>query len=127
MTTERETRQGLARVIEAYRDGVTILDRVGEHDMANADELEAAILAQAQKKRQVVVSLRDADFIDSSIIATMFRGYQAVIASGGRLVLHSDCEAGLKRVLDISRLRDEIPCAETLDEAIDLARSPTTS
>ncbi len=108
-------------IIVAYRDGVTILDLVGEHDMSTAAELGSRIDEQAARHRNLVVSLRDADFVDSAIVQVLFRGDRKLRASGKRLVLHTECDTIVERVLEVSGVREQLDCRDTLDEAVALA------
>jgi anti-anti-sigma factor len=110
-------------IVVAYRDGLTILHLVGEHDMSTAQKLEARIREQVWQSRNLIVSLTDASFIDSAIVAALYRGHQLAAERGCRLVLHTQCEAIVERVLDISGLLDGIPCSDTLDGAVELAGS----
>jgi anti-anti-sigma factor len=103
-------------------DGVAVIGLLGEHDMATAGELEARIQEHAWQDRGVVVSFRDAEFIDSAIVATLYRGHQSVTARGRRLVLHDDCAPIVRQVLDISGLQEGIPCTGSLEEAVVLAQ-----
>ena len=110
------------QIVVVDRDGVILLDLVGEHDMATAGDLEARIREHVWQDRDVVVSFKDAEFIDSAIVATLYRGHQEAVARGRRLVLHNECPAIVRQVLDISGLRDSIPGTESLEDAVALAR-----
>jgi len=113
---------GRSEIIVAYHDGITVVDLVGEHDMSTAPELEARIREQLWQDRDVIVSLKDASFIDSAIVATLYRGHHLALARDSHLVLHTECEAIVARVLDISGMLGGIPCSETLDGAVRLAQ-----
>ena len=107
----------------AERDGVAVLTLEGEHDMATAGELEARIREHVWQDHDIVVSFKGAEFIDSAIVATLYRGHQDVMARGRRLVLHDECAPIVRQVLDISGLQEGIPCMDSLDAAVQLAQA----
>ena len=109
-------------VLLAYSEGVAVLDLVGEHDLATAPQITKQIREQTMQNRNVVVSLKDADFIDSSVVATLFRGHHDMSLAGYRLVLHTDCDAHILRTLQLTGVPDGLLCRTDLDEAIALAR-----
>ena len=111
-----------SEIIVAYHDGITVVDLVGEHDMSTAQQLEARIREQLWQNRDVIVSLKDATFIDSAIVATLYRGHHLGLSRGCHLVLHTECEAIVGQVLDISGVSTGIPCSKTLDGAVGLAQ-----
>jgi anti-anti-sigma factor len=109
-------------VLVAYAEGVTVLDLVGEHDLATRPLFEAKIREQATLGRDVVVSLKDTDFVDSSIVAALFRAQRQITDAGRRFVLHTDCQSHILKTLGLTGVREKIPCADELTEAIALAR-----
>jgi anti-anti-sigma factor len=109
-------------VLVAYCEGVTVLDLVGEHDLATSDEITLKITEQARLNRNVVVSLKDTAFIDSAVIAALFRAHREMREANRKFVLHTDCDAPVLAVLQMTGVDDEIPCANSLDDAVALAR-----
>ena len=109
-------------VFAAYHDGVTVLNVVGEHDMASVDKLETMISEQAQSRRNLVVSMKDTRFIDSTVIATLLRAHREASQEGRRFVLHTDCSDDILKLLDLTGVSRNVPCAQELDDAISLAR-----
>src|SRR5690242_14197139 len=75
-------------IMTGYREGVTVLTLLGEHDMASAPKLSREIDEQAARGRGVVISLSEAEFIDSSIVHAFFKGDRRMQGVGRRLVLH---------------------------------------
>lgn len=74
----------------------------GELDLAVAPELQAAI-ERAAGARRVVVDLGACEFIDSTGIAVLIRGREALLAAGGSLAI---CSPRLQvlRVLEVTGL-----------------------
>jgi anti-anti-sigma factor len=111
----------LASIIVGYRDGVTILELVGEHDMTTADNITFHITEQVARGRGVVVSLTETEFIDSTILRVLFHGDRQLLRYGRRLVVHgADCDA-VRRVVEVAGVNDHLLCSDTLDEAIEFA------
>lgn len=90
--------------------------------MSTAPLLEEKIQQQKTLKRNVVVSLTDASFIDSTVIATILRGHRELGETGVRLVLHTTCDAAIQKLVQITGISNAIPCAEELDQAVQMAR-----
>ena len=72
----------------------------GELDLAVAPELERAI-ERAEEYDQVVISLEECEFLDSTGIAVIVRAHQERESGGGRLAV---CAPGgqVRRVLDLT-------------------------
>jgi anti-anti-sigma factor len=79
------------------------------------------ITEQARLNRNVVVSFKDAMFLDSAVIAALFRAHRDMQEANLRFVLHTDCDAPVLRTLELTGVTDGIPCAEELETAIALA------
>jgi anti-anti-sigma factor len=119
-----ERTEGAARaaVLVAYSEGVTVMDLVGEQDLATCDEITIKITEHARLNRNVVVSFKDATFLDSAVIAALFRTHRDMQEANLRFVLHTDCDAAVLRTLELTGVTDGIPCADELESAIALAR-----
>jgi anti-anti-sigma factor len=76
---------------------------IGELDLAVADQLRDAI--ERSHAAEILISLEDCEFIDSSGIAVILRAHHAAAngGGGGRVVMHSPRRQVL-RVLEISGL-----------------------
>jgi anti-anti-sigma factor len=105
--------------VRAERHGdVAVLRLLGEHDMANVGLLRGAIAAHIEAAEGVVVSLVSTEFIDASVIRTLFDGDQELRARGRRLTLHVATEDVVRRILEITGLTDELPSTGSLEEAL---------
>ena len=109
-----------AAIIVGYRDGVTILDLVGEHDMSTADKVAFNIEEQIARGRGVVVSLTETQFLDSSILNALFQGDRKMLHNGRRLVLHGGDEF-VRRLFEATGVSDQLLCSDSLEEAIEFA------
>ena len=101
--------------------GVALLRLLGEHDLATVATVREAIRGRAVADEGVVVSLMDAEFIDSSVISELFQGDELLREQGRRLVLHVATASIVRRVLDVSNLSSALPCTGSLEEASRLA------
>jgi anti-anti-sigma factor len=110
------------RIEAARQEGVTVLDLLGEHDMSTVRLLEARLLREAAQGHDVVVSLQNAEFIDSMIVAALYRAHRELLARNLRLALYSDDSAVVSRILSVTGLDEEVHHATTLDSAIAIAR-----
>jgi anti-anti-sigma factor len=76
----------------------------GELDLAVAPELEEAI-ERAAEYDQVVISLEECEFIDSTGIAVIVHAYQGRKSGGRRLVVCAP-HGQVRRVLDLTGLSE---------------------
>lgn len=118
--TSRPDEETVAAIIVGYRDGITVLDLVGEHDLSTAEEVAFNIEEQIARSRGVVVSLTETQFLDSSILRVLFQGDRKMLRIGRRLVLHGGDER-VRRVFELAHVSDQLLCCDSLDEAIEFA------
>ena len=120
----RETREDLetvrdvAAIIVDYRHDVAVIALRGEHDMTTADELSAAIDAEAAQRNGIVVSLAETTFVDSAIVHRLYKGDRRMLDAGRRLVLHVGNEPVVDRVLEIGGLLEELIWSVSLHDAV---------
>ena len=100
-----------------YRDGVMVALLAGDHDLSTANWLFNVLTEHAGAKG-VVVGLDEATFIDSHIIRSLYLARSELQKSDTPLVIQSTTHAVVHRVLEISGLRNALPSADTLADAI---------
>lgn len=77
----------------------------GELDLATAPELEALAMPAAQGGRDVVVDLRELEFLDSSGVRVLVALHAVASEGGGRLsVVRGAVGSPVQRVLEVSGL-----------------------
>jgi anti-anti-sigma regulatory factor len=76
----------------------------------------------ALASRGVVLSLADVTFMDSSVIRALVVGDEELLQSGRRLVLYVDTGSVAGRVLELCRRNEMLCFAETLPQAILVAK-----
>ncbi len=96
---------------------MAVISLIGEHDLATAEELRTAIAEAAESHEGVVVSLEEADFIDSAILHALFQGDRRLLAQGRRLVLHTGGDETVESVLETAGAFEQLMWSESLDEA----------
>jgi anti-sigma B factor antagonist len=98
--------------------GIAWVTLHGEHDLSSQECLSEA-LAAASAKRDVLIDLSDCTFMDSSVVAALFRASQKLSERGGRLELViPESATTMKRVADLTQLAAILPVHETRHAAI---------
>lgn len=103
------------------QDRVALIRLVGEHDLSTVVDLGVEIDEHVAAGYGVVVSLMEAEFIDSTVVRELYRGDKALRKQGRRMVLHVATASIVLRLLEISGLSAALPCTGSLDEAFRLA------
>jgi anti-anti-sigma factor len=101
---------------------VKVVNLVGDHDVLTADEVRERVDACLASDDGLVVSLMQTEFLDSSILHLLFDADKQLKERDRQLVLHVATASVVARVLDVSGLKHQVPCAGSLDAAVDLAR-----
>jgi anti-anti-sigma factor len=99
--------------------GVWLLKLRGEHDIATAHNLDAQLEAVFLHGTSVIVDLSEAQFIDSSIVAAIFRGLR--LAEAGRdgvLVVCAPPGSFARRVFDQASLADVVQTFDSRRDAM---------
>ncbi len=105
-------------------DGVRVIAVRGELDLSTAPDLEGPLDAAVDDQDgAVLIDLAECEFIDSSGIALIVRGWKKLVGDGGsgRFAICSPNEQ-VRRVLDISGLDHSIPVHLSRDEAVSALR-----
>src|SRR4029079_14995188 len=92
-----------------------------DHDISNIETTRAELDRVISSGGGLVVSLAQADFIDSSLVNTLFAANRKMQLRGRELVLHVHTAAIVRRVLDISGLASTLACASSIDDAVVIA------
>jgi anti-sigma B factor antagonist len=102
--------------------GLVVVTLGGEHDIATAPDVRAAI-ESAQDRGTTIVDLTPSRFVDSTILGVLIAARDRARARGaGFAVLHGqDAEPGVRRILDITGLVPLLPVVESLDAAREAA------
>lgn len=105
--------------LSAEVDGVRVIAVRGELDLSTAPDLEGPLDAAVNDNGgSVLIDLGECEFIDSTGIALIVRGWQKLAGDGkGHLAICSPTEQ-VRRVLDVSGLDQSIPVHASRDEGV---------
>ena len=98
--------------------GVTVLELLGDHDLATADELAAAIDQALASRPGLVVDLSETTFIDSTVLHLLINAHQALQARGHGVIVQITAASAVLRVLELTHLDNALGIAYDRDAAI---------
>ena len=105
--------------VEIVRHGESdVIRRMGEHDLATRDAVWGAVERSIEDDRGVVVSLVDADFIDSGTINALYKADKLLQERGRRVAVHVHTASVVRRALEITNVCDSLPCFGDVDAAL---------
>jgi anti-sigma B factor antagonist len=101
---------------------------VGEHDAYSAGRLEGELAVLLDEGRGIVVDLRDTEFVDSTTLAALLGARRDAerLGLGFTLVLPRREYTQVTRLLDLTGLASTFAIYDTLDHALNAARSGRT-
>jgi anti-sigma B factor antagonist len=113
---------GEIAVERSDESGVVVVSLSGEHDLSTAPTLRERLEEVLTEGAPIVVSLSDAEFIDSSIIGVVLdvRG-RAEEAEIGFAAALQDGATPVRRVLEVTGLDENLPVRASVREAIETA------
>lgn len=98
--------------------GVTVLELVGEHDLAGADRLEAALAEALACEGGIIVDLSEGTFVDSTVIHLLLRTQRALIERGGELVVQVPAAGLVLRTLEITGVTSKVTVVHDREQAL---------
>jgi anti-sigma B factor antagonist len=119
-----ETNAGAGASITVNDDGgVVVVELHGEHDIATAPELRAALERALEVGRGLVVDLTSARFVDSTILGVLIsaRDRARERSLGFAALQGPGSEPGVQRILDVTGLIPLLTVVDSLDAARDAA------
>jgi anti-sigma B factor antagonist len=103
--------------IESPQAGITVLRPSGGIDMSNVPAFRQTLQSAAQQaERGLILLLSEVEFIDSSGIAVLIEGFKWSRARSIAYIL-AQLPPAVKMVIELARLENFFPIAESLDEA----------
>jgi anti-anti-sigma factor len=105
---------------------VTVMELVGEHDEYSARKIEATIESELAGGRWVVIDLRRATFLDSTVVSHLLVAQRAAedLRSGFAVVLGSSTGWPVRTIFEVTGLQDVLPVEPTLEAALERLRTP---
>jgi anti-sigma B factor antagonist len=106
----REVADGTLQVRTAKDGGTHVISLCGELDLANAGTAESALESSLREKVDVIVDMRELEFIDSTGIALLV----AVIGrdGGSEIRFIPSTSPAVVRVLELTGLAQRLPLAD---------------
>jgi anti-sigma B factor antagonist len=106
------------------RDGVLVAQLVGEIDLSNVDDVRALLIARvAQDTGALVLDLTDTTYLDSTGVRLLFELTQRLHARRRQLRIVVTDEALVRRVILLTKLDDQVPIDQSVDEAVAALRA----
>jgi anti-anti-sigma factor len=107
--------------IVVHRDDprVMVMELVGEHDGFSARKIGATIDAALAESRPVVVDVRRAQFLDSTVVSHLLLAQRTAAESGIGFAIVLDSSAGwpVRTIFEVTGLLDVLPVEPTLEAA----------
>ena len=102
-----------------HLENTTILDVIGDIDLANSPAMRKALLLELREKRipRVILNLEGVKYIDSSGIASLVEGLKASRDLQSRLILFGLSKSA-REVLQLSRLLKLFEIYENEEQAL---------
>jgi anti-sigma B factor antagonist len=104
--------------IDLSAAGITVLELLGDHDLATADDLSAAIDQALASRPGLIVDLTETTFIDSTVVHLLINAHQVLEARGHQLTVQITEASTVLRVLELTQLDNALGLARDRDEAI---------
>jgi anti-anti-sigma factor len=114
-----ESRDVAIRVVPEA-DDVLAVCLEGEFDLLNVSTVDEEIDRALQSKKDLILDLSEATFIDASVIDVLFRASSTANASGQKAVLQLGTAPIVERVLEIVRIDQVLQRAHSRSEAIQI-------
>jgi anti-anti-sigma factor len=112
-----------ARITSSIEDGVSVVELLGEQDIAGGSALRAALERSLASGGNVVVDVSRLGFLDAATLAGIVRLDREARRLGQRIVLQTGGAAAVvARVLEICEAAALIDCAADRHTALRLAR-----
>ena len=90
--------------IDLRAAGITVLELVGDHDLATADDLSTAIDQALASRPGLVVDLTETTFMDSTVVHLLINAHQVLEARGHELIVQITEASAVLRVLELTQL-----------------------
>jgi anti-anti-sigma factor len=118
---QRERYAGSGIAVERTFAGVGTIVLRGEHDEYTSPKLGKTIASVLAKGLDVMVDLREAEFLDSTSVAALLAGQEnAALRDAGFVVVLDDAQTGwaVRRLFEIARLSSILTIVSTPEQAL---------
>ena len=95
-----------------------VIEFTGEHDMFEADRIQSLLESLVEENAVVVADFSEAQFVDSSVLRTLFRAHLAAESRGSSFRLQLGTAPVVERAFELSGILSHLPCWESRGEAL---------
>ncbi|MBV8950889.1 MAG: STAS domain-containing protein [Actinobacteria bacterium] len=115
----------MAEVQLEHLDGALVAHLVGEVDLSNVEEVRELIIGRvSQDTGALVLDLTDTTYLDSTGVRLLFELTQRLQARRRQLCLVVTDEALVRRVILLTKLDEQVPLHDSVDDALAALRDP---
>jgi anti-anti-sigma factor len=107
----------LAWIGSERRKGSLVVTLAGEVDLSNAEQLQARIERILEPGVPLVIDLSAVEYIDSQGLRLLSELARACDAGSAGIELVAPRDTFAREVLELTRMRDELPVRDRLDSA----------
>jgi anti-anti-sigma factor len=100
------------------RPGAAVVELLGEHDVAEKERLQMLVHQLVATNDLVVVDVSEAEFIDSSVIATLFESARMAKRLGASFRLQTGTATIVRCALEVSGILEALDVANSRQEAL---------
>jgi anti-sigma B factor antagonist len=104
--------------VDTSSAGVTVLELVGEHDLAGADKLAAALAEALACEDGIIVDLSETTFADSTVINLLYITQRALSERGSELVVQVPVASLVRRTLEITAVTSNLTVVHDREQAL---------
>ena len=95
-----------------------VVEFTGEHDLAEAERIQALLESLVEHNALVVADFSEAEFVDSSVLRTLFRAHSVAKARGSDFRLQLGTAPVVERAFELSGILSHLSCCESRAEAL---------
>ena len=104
--------------VERPAPDAAVAEFTGEHDLADADRIQSLLESLVEKNAIVVADFSEAQFVDSSVLRTLFRAHLAAESRGSSFRLQLGTAPVVERAFELSGILGHLSCWESRAEAL---------
>jgi anti-anti-sigma factor len=104
--------------VERPTPNAAVVAFTGEHDLAQADRIQSLFESLVEANAVVVADFSEAQFVDSSVLRTLFRAHLAAESSGSSFRLQLGTAPVVERAFELSGILTHLSCWESRTEAL---------
>ena len=104
--------------VERPTADAAVIEFTGEHDLFEADRIQSLFESLVEENAVVVADFSEAQFVDSSVLRTLFRAHLAAESRGSSFRLQLGTAPVVERAFELSGILSHLSCWASRDEAL---------